>query len=201
MKRIVRSVAIFARTLSLIAAFGVLGWAARSYICDDSIRSVRRYVVGRDDVTLYISANTRNGVFVVTMDRQARVWDSEESARQYLQAVRRVGNPPLKTFEWEATGIYRPEWELPAFYCTVDSVVMRNVEPGSALPIDVHHRELRVPFWPLAILLAVPWAVGVIRGRRRRRRFRIGHCAKCGYDMRATPKRCPECGTPTANAK
>jgi len=37
------------------------------------------------------------------------------------------------------------------------------------------------------------WLV-LIPVRRRKRRVRQGLCARCGYDLRATPDRCPECG-------
>ena len=53
---------------------------------------------------------------------------------------------------------------------------------------------VRFPLWaPLAAVL-VPWAVALARRRRRRSREHRGLCPECGYDLRATPAKCPECG-------
>jgi hypothetical protein len=55
-----------------------------------------------------------------------------------------------------------------------------------------------LPWWAIVILLlALPAARAVAlasRAAQRRAAIRAGQCPKCGYDLRATPHRCPECG-------
>lgn len=60
-------------------------------------------------------------------------------------------------------------------------------------PVDIT-RTWVIPLWPILILTAIFPALWAIEWRRARRRMCATHCARCGYDLRATPDRCPECG-------
>ena len=46
----------------------------------------------------------------------------------------------------------------------------------------------------VTILTALPFLILLNRRYRIRRRLARGLCGVCGYDLRATPARCPECG-------
>ena len=58
-------------------------------------------------------------------------------------------------------------------------------------------RYVLLPLWAVLVPLSVfafVWLRGVLWKRRRARRVRMGLCSICGYDLRASPRQCPECG-------
>jgi len=54
-----------------------------------------------------------------------------------------------------------------------------------------------IPYWLLFLVTAVAPGIWLTK-RLRRKRTLPGLCPKCQYDLRATPDRCPECGTVVA---
>ena len=75
---------------------------------------------------------------------------------------------PLYWFRWRAQSLYR-------------------LSAGRVLGVDL---EL-----VLAAVFAIVPVLWISRRLRDTALVRHGRCLNCGYDLRATPQRCPECGT------
>ena len=49
----------------------------------------------------------------------------------------------------------------------------------------------------VSALVGFGWAIWIVRAfRRDKRRIENGLCLRCGYDLRQSVERCPECGEP-----
>jgi len=107
----------------------------------------------------------------------------------------------------EVRGRNSPKWGWPGPYGgwqSNDAVLTApspaNVWPQwesfrSIDPLDGGTRwSLGIPCWMPVLMFALLPAGQLTVGLRRRRRFNAGRCLRCGYDLRATPGRCPECG-------
>jgi hypothetical protein len=98
-------------------------------------------------------------------------------------------NPPGTRFKVDPMTGLRP------FRYETD--IVRHGPPGFPGPRTWFNA--RVPLWPFILLfgyLPVRKAIAWCRGRRA---YAAGHCTDCGYDLRFSPRRCPECGRAVTN--
>ena len=72
-----------------------------------------------------------------------------------------------------------------------DLVANRVRSHGRVILVDDY--LVAIPLWLLALAFGVLPAAAAFHSRKRRL-SNGGLCPACGYDLRATPDRCPECG-------
>lgn len=129
------------------------------------------------------------GVRHTAWDRSWRVWTGVPPAAVTAERAG-FGWGRSRGDLWVPAGGWTP-W--PQF----DATAAGTTHGGSATVVFV-------PDWALfaaAAALPAVWVGGLRRRLRRRRRAERGLCRACGYDLRATPGRCPECGAvPSAPA-
>ena len=122
----------------------------------------------------------------------------------------RIGVGNTSTYTWTANGAVREHYTF--FYpghtidgfrslSTLWTFRYRRIDAGSRTEMI----ELRLPLWILTVAFLVYPVYLLTPLHRRRKRKKLGQCVKCGYDLRASKERCPECGTaidaPTAKAE
>ncbi len=93
-------------------------------------------------------------------------------------------------------GLGMSQWTQPPRYFLgfgFESTTLR-IPPPAPMAGTRSLTRIVVPFWFLILFPATPPLLRLLRWRRRRLRHRRQICQHCGYDLRATPDRCPECG-------
>jgi hypothetical protein len=101
--------------------------------------------------------------------------------------------PVIPGLQWTSREPVRRS-EIPfAWKSSSDRVVVGS--GAESVTLQSESLKVRCPYWcALLISLMLP-ATALFRYLLARRKAKLGYCSECGYDLRGTPDRCPECGT------
>lgn len=182
MRRLLRWAFLGLTALSLAGFLaGVASWALASHDRTRATLAAASAPIQKDD-TLAVAIEDLVGPGAVTTFN-VRMDARGEASLPYLR--RRVKLAGLS--KSEAEQVIRDKYDMT--YSSSPVTVLRFAPPVVR------------PNWPLLIATgAMPAAVfaaaPIVLWRRCRQlsRVRQGRCRACGYDLRATPDRCPECG-------
>ncbi len=94
--------------------------------------------------------------------------------KQFRHRDRRLGFLGLRCWRWASISSFEERTEFRGYWYGVE-----------------------IPYWFVSSVTAVLPLSWFVRRQRRRRWLARGGCPACGYDLRASPARCPECGLAT----
>jgi hypothetical protein len=115
------------------------------------------------------------------------------------------GPIPLPVYSLRITNVSRKSYCMPAAR-TKWSFLGFSYDLGLIaypdLTATIYARQFRVPRWfvPIFAGLVATWPTSKLFRRTIKGRRAGTYCTKCGYDLRASKDRCPECGTPISTA-
>ena len=108
---------------------------------------------------------------------------------RFACSVDAIDTPPFYGIGWEVTRFHRFSYPNQSLSRGMPYRLGFGLDAGGTGPWS--YWGITVPHWFVCGVFSL-LLVGMLL---RRRTSRPGACAHCGYDLRATPDRCPECGT------
>lgn len=172
-----------ASVLSLLLSVVAAGLWLRSYLNGPDFL----LAVDRPRLIPKYSTFTEGAYYIVTIDgRMVLGYDRGE----YWYS----GGPAGRRFFWSGRAGGFNHW-LRTEYLGFPGKQRAN--PWSFDDRDGHHAGINIFGWIPPFLFSLPAVMWLFRWRRTRRITRFGNhlCVVCGYDVRASKERCPECGT------
>ena len=169
----------FLATLSLILCLGAAAvWLRSHFVSDTFERSYYRQDGPTDDETFFVAREVWVGSGEVMI-----------ASSTFQMGGSLSPDPSWQRGAWRWDSLPPDAMPKAADGPKTLGVAARRSRTGSAT-----HFSLSVPLPDVVVALAVPPAARWAALRRRRRRRERARCTSCGYDLRATPERCPECG-------
>jgi hypothetical protein len=100
---------------------------------------------------------------------------------------------------WTVGSEYAP-WVKPWSEILPSAVCKSTTYYGDCLitttpPGPLHGTDVKLAITPVALVVLMFSGLGWVGFAITKAAKAHGHCPTCGYDLRATPDRCPECGT------
>ena len=162
----------------------------------------RASVEATDTRSVIWNVTVREGGVHVGRRVESIAFQSEADAQTLLRYARTIAgfrrsSGPIPTdARWRTSPL--PTWgPSDRQVLTAQAFQLGNLQ-FQATSLTTSYQQAQVPLWTLALVfLVLPWTWWGLY-RRRRARGQVGLCPACGYDLRATPERCPECGRETA---
>jgi len=177
-----------AAAISLLLFAGAMVLWAQSY--DTGLYGVVRRDFPDRFTTEYVGWRTKSGGFAVW--REVRAFRNTSDWHFGLSNMRGPGYPAIILYTAASPSPPKPLLERLGF-----SYSRSNLYTWANCVEWQTEWRVSAPAWFVVLItLCLPVAC-IWRGRRQlreRERREKGYCVHCGYDLRATPQRCPECG-------
>jgi hypothetical protein len=183
--------------VSTLGVIATIAWWVRSYRVGDWVTYERVYVNGDHSTSTrrFHGFVSRGSVrFSWTHRRVPHIFPDLRRPTPVVGIARstyaRDTARPLVAAGFHTAAQNEDVWQLGAFH-------MMRTTPG----LPMHYASgmgIAVPLWVVTLIFLGPPMLALrklYRSYHATRLRRRGNCRVCGYDMRATPDRCPECGT------